>query len=146
MREYGTSLSKGRRMGVVYFFLPPEPGREDGQEAWNPKLVVQACCIFEKFIFFINSFVPKGKGLWRRWWTMAHPLLYGPVLSFLQSFCLKWRKYFLVIAKVLAKDYVYKYIYVHVYSVQCLCLEACFAGRGGWPGNQNTLTSVRPMI
>ena len=33
------------------------------------------------------------------------------------------------IGKVLAEDYVYR----HVYSVQCLCLEACFAGRGGWP-------------
>ena len=22
---------------------------------------------------------------------------------------------------------------IHVYSVQCLCLEACFAGRRGWP-------------
>ena len=36
---------------------------------------------------------------------------------------------FAFIAKVLAKDYVY----VHEYSVQCLCLEACFAGRGGLP-------------
>ena len=35
----------------------------------------------------------------------------------------------LFIAKVLAKDYVY----MHVHSVQGLCLEACFAGRGGWP-------------
>ena len=22
---------------------------------------------------------------------------------------------------------------MHEYSVQCLCLEACFVGRGGWP-------------
>ena len=37
------------------------------------------------------------------------------------------------IAKVLAKDYVY----THVYT-QCLCLEACFAGRGGCPWQPET--------
>ena len=29
-------------------------------------------------------------------------------------------------------------MYTHVYSVQGLCLEACFAGRGGWPGQAET--------
>ena len=43
---------------------------------------------------------------------------------------------------------------IHVYSAQCLYLEACCAGRGGWQWQEdgkrmargNTLTSVRPMI
>ena len=46
---------------------------------------------------------------------------------------LKWRKYFFI-AKVLAKQYVY----IHLYSVQCLCLGACLAGRGGWPWQPET--------
>ena len=140
MHEYGTSLSKGRRMGVVYFFLPPEPGREDGQEAWNPKLVVEACCIlrnsyFSSILLCLKERVYGGDdGVWRTLCFMVPSLAFCKVFVwngesiFLLSLKF-WRKitYISIIVRI--------YIYVHVYSVQCLCLEACFAGEDGH-GNQ----------
>ena len=34
--------------------------------------------------------------------------------------------------------YTYICVYIYIYSVQRLCLEACFAGKGGCPGQPET--------